>query len=311
MLKFIGAPLNLGYSNPHVAKAPSLFRPLLIQMLDRFQIPLQDLGDVRYSSPFQGEVRRGRITNLNLKNLSAITNFNHGLASKISLHTKNQNDFLLTIGGDHSMAIGSLAGITAGRKIGLIWIDAHCDAHTPKTTYTGWIYGMPLAIICGMGEQQLLNLGWRIPMVDPHKVCVFGTRYYEPEEITNLRQLGVTIITMDEIISQGVGKSMQKALKTISSGVDSIHVSFDLDSVDEYYAPGVSEPCHGMFTYRELTYIMSRLAQTKLCKSMDICEYDFTKDIDNQTINLAIELIAKLHGHNYSEYDQYLEDNKL
>ncbi len=306
-LKIIFAPANLGYIKSNTAQFPSyLIKKGLFPMLDSLNIKYEKKGTIELP-----KVKPSSFGSQKCKFSKQIAAFNRKLAGKVSESIKNKNDFPLIIGGDHSNAIGTIAGVLSKRKkLGLLWLDAHPDIHTHKTTQTGWVYGMSLAAICGHGENKFLKL-FKNSFVDPKKTVIFAAQYIDKKEYENIEKFGVHLITINDIVEQGIGKCLQKAIKIITKNTDYAHLSLDLDVIDERFAPGTPEYSLGQLTYREIKYVLKKLAEKKLINSMDIVEGDPQKDIQGKTAGLTLELIAALLGKSYSPYDQYLAENKI
>jgi len=275
-------------------------------MLTTLKIPWKDVAEIREE--------KAKITdtgNDNAKFVDLIAKFNIQLRDAVNKNINKNEDFPLMVGGDHSSSIGSIAGILRKRpNTGIMWIDAHSDIHTPQTTETGWVYGMPVAVICGHGHKKLVDV-MRGNFARPENICLFGVRYAEDGEWKNIKKWGVNIITMDEIDEFGAFPCYQKALKIISKKTDGIHVSLDIDVVDKLYAPGATEPTQGGLTFREINLIARRLGNSGLVRSMDLVEGEPDKDINYQTGKLCLQIIANILGAKYSEYDMYLSENKI
>jgi arginase len=210
-----------------------------------------------------------------------------------------QGHFPLVIGGDHSIALGSIRGAARHKKLGVIWIDAHADFNTAETTPSGNIHGMPLAALCGLGDARLVNL-WgdasAVPVLDPRRVVVIGARDLDDGEKRNLLQAGVTVMGMEQIDRLGMFRAMEKALAQVSQDVDGIYLSFDVDSLDPGHAPGVGTPVTGGLTYREAHLACEMLAGTGKLIGMDLVEVNPILDIQNQTAALAVELAVSALG---------------
>lgn len=308
-VKIIEACSDLGYANDYVDTFPDYLRTLGLEtMLDTIGVTHENLGKVQGA-----RVNKHTAFNDNCKFANEVISFSQELAHKIERSVNFQNDFLLTIGGDHSIGIGSIAGVLRKRKrVGVLWIDAHPDANTPETTLTGWVYGMCTALLCGHGDPRLLKINEKtIPWCNPDNFCILGPQFIDPGEYTNINTFGMHMITLDEIIEKGLAASVDKAISIISKHVDYVHVSLDLDAVDELYAPGTSETSKGQLSYREIKYICRRLGKEGIVNSLDIVEGDPTKDIEGRTGKLALELIANILGKEYSEYTNYINENRI
>jgi arginase len=203
--------------------------------------------------------------------------------------------FPLVLGGDHSIAMGTVAGLLDARgDVGVLWVDAHGDINTPETSPSGNIHGMPVAALLGKGGIGA-QLGWGERSIDPHRVVLFGTRTLDPGERITIRELGVRMFTMSEIDQRGVKPCLDEAV-TLLSGPGGIHISFDIDAVDPLEAPGVGTPWPGGLTYREAHLAMELLAATGHVSSMEMVEVNPIHDHENRTGKLAAELILSALG---------------
>ncbi len=201
----------------------------------------------------------------------------------------------LVLGGDHSIAIGSLAGLMDVRgSPGVLWFDAHGDINTPETTPSGNVHGMPLAVV--LGQTQLFgSLGWTERCLAPERLVLFGIRNLDPGEKELLRKLRIRVFTMSEIDQVGVKAAMHEALQRLS-GDGGIHVSVDMDAMDPLQAPGVGTPWPGGLTYREAHLAMELLAASGQVTSMEVVEVNPITDHENQTGKFAEELILSALG---------------
>jgi len=207
----------------------------------------------------------------------------------------------ITIGGDHSLAIGSIAGVSnyyrkLNQTFGLIWFDAHGDINTPDTTQSGNVHGMPLAVALGRGDDRLTELLGYSPKIRGTKSCLIGVRDLDPGERDIISQTGVTAFTIRDIDHLGLGRVTDLALGAVGSDISGIHLSFDLDVIDPECAPGVSTPARGGLSYRESHHALSLLAETQLIRSIDIVELNPAFDIQNRTAELATELLLSTLG---------------
>jgi arginase len=209
--------------------------------------------------------------------------------------------FPLILGGDHSIAIGTLSGISAyarrhGKKVGLIWIDAHGDINTPETSPSGNIHGMPLAALLGFGAGELTSIGGDSPKVNPENVALVGIRSLDSGEKKRLKETGVQVHTMSDIDRHGVHRVMKKALGRVTDGTDYVHVSFDLDAVDPSVAPGVGTPVKGGLDYREAHLIMEVIADAGVMTSLEMVEVNPILDQGNASAVFAVELVQSAFG---------------
>lgn len=207
-----------------------------------------------------------------------------------------QGQIPLTLGGDHSIAIGSVAGSARGRRLGLLWFDAHADFNTAATTPGGNIHGMPLAILVGHGHPRLTAIAPVPPAIPAERVALIGIRDLDTGERELLRQSAVHTFTMYDIDRRGMTDVMEEALRVVTTGTEGFHVSLDLDVVDPREAPGVGTPVPGGLTYREAHLAMEMLAQTGGLRSLDLVEVNPILDEHNITAQLAVDLALSALG---------------
>lgn len=208
----------------------------------------------------------------------------------------SQQQFFAVIGGDHSCAIGTWSGIyqaRQGQPFGLIWIDAHMDSHTPHSSHSGALHGMPLACLLGFGPPSLVQLSdtQTTPVLNPDHLCVLGVRSYESEEAELLDTLGVRVITMAEIQRLGIAKTMQEAI-TIASRAGEFGLSFDLDALDPSVAPGVSTPVPDGINESALNTALTMLAHTDCLLGVEIAEFNPLFDQQHKTAHLIGSILA-------------------
>jgi arginase len=209
--------------------------------------------------------------------------------------------FPLVLGGDHSIAVGTVSGIAAhaqrkDQRVGLLWIDAHGDINTPETSPSGNIHGMPLAAQLGFGAGELTGVAGPPPKVHPANVALVGIRSLDAGEKKRLKETGVQVHTMADIDRHGVHRIMQKALARVTDGTDYVHVSFDLDAVDPTVAPGVGTPVKGGLDYREAHLIMEVLADAGVMTSLEMVEVNPILDQGNASAAFAVELVQSAFG---------------
>ncbi len=207
----------------------------------------------------------------------------------------------ITVGGDHSLAIGSIAGVAKhfkriGKEFGLVWFDAHGDINTPDTSASGNVHGMPLAVSLGRGDDKLVNLGGFAPKVQRNRTALIGIRALDEPERQLVDECGVAPFTMKDIDHLGLSRVMDLSLGAIGGDVSGLHVSFDIDVIDPDVAPGVSTDERGGLNYRESHLALELLAETDLVTSVDIVELNPARDVRNRTAELATELILSVLG---------------
>jgi arginase len=207
----------------------------------------------------------------------------------------------LVLGGDHSVAMGTVSGMSShfrkrGQKIGLIWIDAHADMNTPESSPSGNVHGMPLACLIGLGPRELTHLNGYAPKVDPSAVSIIGLRSVDEIERQSVRATGVNPFTMRDIDERGLRSVMQEAIGYVTRGTAGFHLSFDMDAVDPQEAPGVGTPVRGGITYREAHLAMETIGDSGLMTSIEVVEVNPVIDEVNRTALLAVELVMSAMG---------------
>lgn len=239
----------------------------------------------------------------------AVTNAKHlgpilDACSQLASHVESvlrAGDFPLVLGGDHSISLGSLAGVSAahkaaGRRAGVLWVDAHGDFNTTETTPSGNIHGMILAASCGFGIPELTGFYAQDRKFDPGNVCYIGVRDLDPAERMLMKKAGVRVFTMSDIDRNGISRTTDDIVAFFRERVDTIHVSFDIDAIDPRFAPGVGIEVPGGLTYREVLLLMEQLSRTGLVSSADMVEVNPVADIRNTTARMAVNLIGRLMG---------------
>ena len=207
----------------------------------------------------------------------------------------------LVLGGDHSIAMGSVAGVSrfyarSRERVGLIWVDAHTDMNTPETSPSGNVHGMPLAVLTGRGPQVLKSLADQQPAVRPENVSVIGAREIDPTEREVVLSSGVRVFTMSELDERGVAVCVDEAITRASAGTAGFHLSYDLDSLDPMIAPGVGTPVSGGLTFREGHLICEKVARSGKVLSLEVVELNPVLDAHNRTAHVAVGLIASALG---------------
>jgi len=202
----------------------------------------------------------------------------------------------LVLGGDHTVALGTLVGMAAVHGPGgVLWIDAHGDLNTPESSPSGNVHGMVLAAALGLGGPAFAHEGWTLPAVEPNRVALVGVRSLDKGERELLKHIDAKVFTMSEIDRIGIEPCMQEALAHITGGAF-LHVSLDMDVVDPEYAPGVGTPVRGGLSYREAHLAMEVVAESAIADSLDVVEVNPILDTENATAKLAVELVASALG---------------
>jgi arginase len=241
-----------------------------------------------------------KVGNERARYLGEIARVSAILARKVE-HIMERQHFPLVLGGDHSIAVGTVSGIAAhcqkrDKKLGLLWIDAHGDINTPETSPSGNIHGMPLATLLGFGVKELTEVGGGFPKVRAENIALVGIRSLDTGEKSRLKENGVQVHTMADIDRHGVHRIMKKALAQVTDGTDFVHVSFDLDAVDPTVAPGVGTPVKGGLDYREAHLIMEVIADAGVMSSLEIVEVNPILDQGNASAIFAVELVQSAFG---------------
>src|SRR5579883_2807201 len=250
-IAIIGAPMDLGAGRRGVDMGPSALRLAgLNEKLASLGYEVRDLGNITVDQP---ENQPTGATNA--RYLPQIVQSCTRLAAMVE-QAADEHRFPLVLGGDHSVAVGTVTGMskhfrTQNQKIGLIWVDAHADMNTPESSPSGNVHGMPLACIAGLGPQELVYLGGYAPKVDPEKIAIVGLRSVDQVERVNVRGGGVHAFTMRDIDERGLRSVMQEAIEYATKDTAGFHLSFDMDALDPQEAPGVGTPVRGGITYRE------------------------------------------------------------
>jgi arginase len=213
----------------------------------------------------------------------------------------SRGHFPLVLGGDHSIAAGTVSGIAAfarrqGKKLGLLWVDAHGDINTPESSPSGNIHGMPVAVLLGHGPDELTGIGGKFRKVEAANVALVGIRSLDEGEKHRLKQTGVQVHTMADIDRHGIHRIMNKALARVTDGTGYVHVSFDLDAVDPTVAPGVGTPVKGGLDYREAHLIMELLHDSGVMTSLEMVEVNPILDQGNASAIFAVELVQSAFG---------------
>jgi len=290
-IAIIGVPTDFGSGRRGVDMGPSAIRYAGLQTgLERLGHDVLDLGDVLL--PVVEQLAVGDPT---LRHLDGCIAAAEGLVARAE-PARAEGRIPIVLGGDHSLALGSVAVAARGRRPGLLWVDAHGDFNTATTTPSGNIHGMPLAALCGLGDRRLVNLLGHGPKIDPRHVAIVGARDLDDGEKRLLREAGIAVFTMQQIDRQGLAAVMAAALDVVRAGGDGFHVSFDLDVVDPAEAPGVGTPVPGGISYREAHLVMELVAEDGELTSLDLVEVNPILDRQNMTGQLAAEMAWSAFG---------------
>ena len=288
----IGAPLDLGAGRRGVDMGPSAIRyaGLEPQLTAKLGVRVSDTGNV--ISPVVETTDMG---DESARYLAQILDLCDRLAGLVA-DAARRGAMPLVLGGDHSVALGSLVGMAQARGPGgVVWVDAHGDLNTPETSPTGNVHGMVLAAALGLAGDGFRRDGWPMPILAPGKLALVGVRSLDDGERKLVHTLDAKVFTMSEVDRIGVEPCMQEALAH-AAGAAFLHVSFDMDVVDPDYAPGVGTPVRGGLSYREAHLAMETVAASRLLDSMDVVEVNPILDRENATGQLAVELVASALG---------------
>ncbi|MCF6270556.1 MAG: arginase [Melioribacteraceae bacterium] len=292
----IGFPMDLGADRRGVDMGASALRIAGIEnKLIKMGYDVVDLGDIYIQNQEKQSVKHTK-----LKYLKEIVKTSEELALMVE-KSLDAGHFPLCLGGDHSIALGSIAGIAAhckksNKRLGVIWIDAHSDMNTEETTPSGNIHGMPVAAALGLGNEALTHIKGFAPKVEPENIALLGIRSIDSRERKTIQDLNLQVYTMTDIDRKGINFIITKILKELKERVDHIHVSFDLDSVDPDVAPGVGTPVPGGLSYRETHLIMETIAECGCMASLEIAETNPILDNKNRSAEFAAELVASSMG---------------
>lgn len=291
-ISVLGVPLDLGQSRRGVDMGPSAIRYANLQeRIQSLGYEVIDLSNVNVPTPESHDVHMDK-----LKYLPEIVSVSKEVANKVAAELE-VGRFPIILGGDHSISIGSLAGVAkAVPKLGVIWFDAHGDMNTQDTTPSGNIHGMPLAISLGIGHSHLTGIAGFTPKIHAKNVVIVGARSIDPDEKELIKQAGVKVFSMHEIDKMGMSAVMEHAIRIASDGTDGIHLSLDVDAFDPREAPGVGTPVLGGVTYREGHLAMEILAAANVLTSVDVVEVNPILDRQNTTAALAVDMLCSLLG---------------
>lgn len=293
----IGVPLDLGGGRRGVDMGPSAFRSAgLGERVAALGWTVSDKGDLPAPIPETRELR-----DEHKKYIRDIAKVCQRLY-QTTLASLEEGALPIVLGGDHSVAAGSVAASADWAKntkhlpIGLIWVDAHGDMNTPATSLSGNVHGMPLAALLGPEPAELARIGVVSPKVLPAKTVLLGVRNLDEREKISVRDSHVHVFTMKDIDRQGIASIVEQAVNLAGNGTAGIHVSFDMDVCDPQIAPGVGTPVKGGLDYREAHMVMEIVADSGLLAALDLVEVNPTLDVRNATAQLGTELALSALG---------------
>jgi arginase len=295
-VSILGVPLHFGQSMAGVDLGPGAIRVAkLTSRIGKLGYEVTDLGDLPISRPHSYPAASEK-----LKYLTEVYDACERLAAQVE-QIIDSGELPITIGGDHSIAIGSLAGVVKGyrkrdERLGLIYFDAHADMNTPETSPSGNIHGMPLSALLGYGAPELVRIGGFAPKFDPRSCAHVGARDIDPGEREMVRRLGMRFFTMREIDERGLAACMDEAIAIAGQGTAGYAVTFDVDALDPGDAPGSGTLVRGGLSYREAHLAMEKIAEDGGMRSLEVVEINTALDINNRTAELGVELILSALG---------------
>lgn len=295
-IRIIGVPMDLGQSRRGVDMGPSALRVAGLQSrLKQLGHSLEDIGNVPVKQPEEQPYGEKRA-----KYLNEIAETCRGLA-EMTEQTLAEGFLPIVLGGDHSIAVGSCAGVSdffrkQSKKIGYLWLDAHGDMNTPESSPSGNVHGMPLAALIGYGAPELVELLGYKPKIEPRNVAIVGVRDLDAKERRLVKESGVHALTMRDIDERGMREVMSEALRFAMDDTDGVAVSLDMDVIDPSDAPGVGTPVRGGITYREAHLAMEMIADSEAMVSLEIVEINPVIDLHNTTALLGVEMVLSATG---------------
>ena len=293
-ISLIGAPTDIGAGSRGASMGPEALRVAgLRPVLEGLGLRVTDRGNlVGPANPWLPAVDGYR-------HLPEVLAWNQ-LVHDAVLAALRQAELPILLGGDHCLGLGSISAVArhcreAGKKLRVLWLDAHADFNTRELTPSGNLHGMPVACLCGLGPQALIEIGGQVPAIQPKWLRQIGIRSVDAGEKQLVHQMGLEVFDMRYIDEMGMRQAMELALATIDSNTH-LHVSFDVDFLDPTIAPGVATTVPGGPTYREAQLCMEMIADTGRLASLDVMELNPALDLRNQTAELAVDLLASLFG---------------
>ncbi len=290
----IGAPTDIGASERGASMGPEALRVAGIRAhLEQYGLEVLDRGNLAGpGNPVQPPVNGYR-------HLAEVVAWNRLVHDAVYSELR-QGRLPVVLGGDHSLAIGSISAVARhcralGRKLRVLWLDAHADFNTHELSPSGNVHGMPLACLCGFGPRELLTLAGAAPAIEPDCVREIGVRSVDPGERRFVHEQGIEVFDMRYVDEVGMRATMEAALAGLTEDTH-LHVSFDVDFLDPEIAPGVGTTVPGGPTYREAQLCMEMIADTGLLASLDIVELNPAFDVTNRTARLAVDLVESLFG---------------
>lgn len=295
-IDLFGVPMDLGASRRGVDMGPSALRIAdVVERIENLGRVVRDHGNIACPGKETAEIGDEK-ARFGAAILDCCEELAHGVGQ-----TVEEGHFPLVLGGDHSIAVGTVTGISRvhrerGEKIGLIWFDAHGDMNTPESSLSGNVHGMPLAMLLGHGPESFRNLGGFEQKVDPANCVLIGIRDVDRREREIILESGVHAFTMKEVDRLGMAGVVEQAIDLASDGTAGFHLSFDLDGLDPQVAPGVGTPVAGGISYREAHLMMELVADSNRLIGLEVVELNAVLDHRNATAEMAVELIQSALG---------------
>ncbi|PIM53146.1 arginase [Roseateles chitinivorans] len=293
-VSLIGAPTDVGAGARGASMGPEALRVAgLAEALQAHGVEVKDCGNLAGpSNPWQPPTAGYR-------HLDEVTAWNQAVHDAVYAELGGGRMPIL-LGGDHCLGLGSIAAVAhhcrdTGKKLRVLWLDAHADFNTSQLTPSGNIHGMPVACLCGYGPQELIQIGGKVPAIDPKWIRQIGIRSVDPGEKRFVHEVGLEVFDMRYIDEMGMRHTMELALATMDANTH-LHVSFDVDFLDPDVAPGVGTTIPGGPTYREAQLCMEMIADTGRLASLDIMELNPALDVRNKTALVAVDLVESLFG---------------
>jgi arginase len=286
----VGMPIFYGSDRFGANFGPEKFREMdVLSALKELGYDVKDLGDIEVADVSEQDKYQ---YHEKLKYYDAIIDANTKLAFKV-YESISKGHFPVTLGGDHSLGMGSIAGVSKHIKnLGVVWIDAHGDINTEETTFTGNVHGMPLAASMGYGPDKLVNLFEHRVKVKDENVVLIAARDLDSGELELIKNSNMKVFTMDMVKDLGMDRVIEQSIEYLKERVDAIHVSFDIDSVDSIYVPGTGTPVGDGITVGEARQLLQAFAASGMMSSLDFVELNPVLDENDVTANICMELLA-------------------
>jgi arginase len=303
----VGVPLDLGAKNLGVDVGPNAFRYCgVVEKLRGVSIDVEDLGNIVCKDRSGLEVGNSR-----LKYVDEIVRVSEETAGIVDKAVRKGKK-VIGLGGDNSATLGLFSGVSAGVSgdVGVIYLDAHGDMNTDKTTLSGNIHGMQLASLMGFGDKRLVDAYRKGKKFDKRNLVHIGGCDFDEAELEMVRREKLKVFFISDLLANGMIPAF-KMIDNLCKSVGNIYVSLDLDSIDSVYAPGAGMPNRGGLTYREIVALANYIGKNCNVVGVDVTEYNPFMDDQYKTAELGIELIARFFGKNYSWYSNYMKDNRV